>query len=48
MAVYILPYRYLIETEEEKMDVEYMSCYYEDMIENYEGGINRRVLEQSR
>ena len=33
MAVYILPYRYLIETEEEKMDVEYMSCYYEDMIE---------------
>ena len=33
MAIYILPYRYLIETEEEKMDVEYMSCYYEDMIE---------------
>lgn len=33
MAIYILPYKYLIETEEEKMDVEYMGNYYEELIE---------------
>ena len=40
MAIYILPYRYLIETEEEKMDVTYMGNYYEELIEKIMKEVN--------